>query len=102
MMTVLVRYRVREELAAVNEALIRAVFDQLRQVTPAGLQYRAYKLADDCSFVHWAQIDTADGSNPLVSHEACRHFQRGLHDRCSELPVSANLVPLDSYVASVV
>jgi hypothetical protein len=97
--TVLVRYRVRAEMAAVNESLIRGVFDQLRAVAPAGLSYQAYKLGDGCSFVHWAHIDTSDGSNPLLALDAFQRFQHALRDRCSELPVATDLFPVDSYAA---
>lgn len=100
MKTVLVRYRVREELAGINEALIRGVFDELREVAPPGLRYQAYRLPDGCSFVHIAQIDTKDGSNPLVSLDAFRRFQQALRERCSELPVAADLNLVDGYVGA--
>jgi hypothetical protein len=61
-----------------------------------GLRYRTYKLADGSGFVHGASIDTDDGSNPLVALESFRRFQQGLRVRCSELPVSVELLPLDS------
>jgi hypothetical protein len=97
MKTVLVRYTARDDKTAENEALIRAVFDELRSSAPAGLHYNAFRVADTSSFVHLATIDTADGSNPLVKLEAFKHFTRALGERCTEVPVAIDLVCVDGY-----
>jgi hypothetical protein len=97
MKTVLVRYTTRDDKADENEELIRAVFDQLRSNAPAGLRYDAYKLADRSGFVHLATIDTADGSNPLVTLDAFARFTTELGERCTEGPVALDLIRVDGY-----
>jgi len=97
MKTVLVRYTTHADRAAENQALIHAVFDELRATAPAGLHYATFKLADSPTFVHLATIDTADGSNPLVSLASFKRFQQGLPERCAEAPVAADVLPVDRY-----
>jgi hypothetical protein len=57
MRTVMVRYKTKEGQAATNEALIHAVFDELRSREPGGLNYASYRLADGATFVHIAMLD---------------------------------------------
>jgi len=97
MKTVFVRYKTHDDKAGENEALIHAVFDELRSSAPAGLRYRAFKLADGSSFVHLAMIDTADGNNPLSALASFKRFQQGLRERCVEMPVATDLLPVDGY-----
>ena len=58
MRAVMVRYRVKPEMAAENERLVRAVYAELQAVKPAGLSYQTHKLADGVSFVHVAMYGT--------------------------------------------
>ncbi len=98
MKTTLVRYTTHTERAAENEALIHEVFEELRGVAPAGFRYGAFKQADGATFVHFAMMDRADGSNPLVQLDSFKRFQLGLHERCVELPVVTHLATLvDAY-----
>ena len=99
MKTVLVRYTTRDDKAAENEALIHGVFDELRGKAPQGLRYTTFKLADGSSFVHLATLDTADGSNPLLTLDSFKRFQQGLRERCVEPPVAVDLFPVDAYWA---
>ena len=96
MRTVMVRYKTREGQAAANEALIHAVFDELRSREPAGLRYASYRLADGATFVHIAMLE-ASGENPLTSLPAFKAFQSGIKERCSEEPVVTELASVDSY-----
>ena len=100
MTIVLARYTTHPDKATANEDLIHAVFDELRRSSPAGLRYSAFKLADGPSFVHLAIIDTADGSNPLVTMDSFKRFQNGLRERCVEPPVVTDLLPVESYGAA--
>src|ERR1051325_6987279 len=86
MRTVMVRYKTKEGRADENEALIRAVFAELRTRAPGGLRYASYRLPDGVSFVHIAKVDTA-GDNPLTSLPAFKAFQSEIEDRCVEQPV---------------
>ena len=97
MKTVLVRYKTRDDKASENEALVRAMFEELRASRLAGIRYASYKLADGMSFIHVATIETADGSNPLASLASFKQFQQGLRDRCVEPPVALDLAPVDDY-----
>jgi hypothetical protein len=97
MRTVLVRYTTHDHKSGENEELIHAVFDELRASAPAGLRYNTFKLADGSTFLHLATIDTADGSNPLVTLESFKRFQQGLPERCLEAPVATDLVAVDGY-----
>lgn len=97
MKTVLVRYKTRDDKASENEALVRAMFEELRASRLAGIRYASFKLADGMSFIHFATIETADGSNPLASLASFKQFQQGLRDRCVEPPVALDLAPVDDY-----
>jgi hypothetical protein len=94
---VLVRYKTHDGKAAENEALIHAVFDELRDTAPAGVRYAAFKLEDGVSFVHLAIVDTADGSNPLPALKSFERFQQDLSERCVEQPKPTSLIPVDRY-----
>lgn len=96
MRTVMVRYKTKEGQAATNEALIHAVFDELRSREPGGLNYASYRLADGATFVHIAMLDGI-GENPLTSLPAFKAFQSGIKERCSEEPVVTELARVDSY-----
>jgi len=94
---VLVRYKVRDDKAAENEALVHGVFDELREKKPPGLRYGTFRLEDGSSFVHLAMIDTPDGSNPLRALESFKRFQADIDERCVEGPDVTELVAVDGY-----
>ncbi len=96
MKTIMVRYKTSEAHAASNEALIRAVFGELRARAPDGLRYASYRMADGATFVHVATLDTPN-ENPLTILPSFKAFQDGLKDRCVELPVVTELTRVDSY-----
>ena len=96
MRTVMVRYKTSEARANENEALVRAVFDQLRSRAPEGLRYASYRLADGVTFIHIATLATP-GENPLTALPAFKTFQAQLADRCVEPPVVTELTDVDSY-----
>jgi len=57
MRTVLVRYKTAHAHADANEALVKAVFEELRQTKPRGLRYASYRFPDG-TFVHVATHET--------------------------------------------
>ena len=87
MKTVIVRYRVKPDMAAENERLVRAVYAQLQAKKPAGLRYQTHKLPDGVSFVHVASYDGADDS-PLPQLSAFKAFIADIRTRCDEPPVN--------------
>jgi hypothetical protein len=97
MRRVMVRYKVKPEHVARNEALVRAVYDELQRTEPAGLRYATVKLEDGVTFVHLASTETEDGRSPLPELTAFKEFQRGLGDRCDEPPVLTELSEIGSF-----
>jgi hypothetical protein len=95
MRQVMVRYKVKPDRVAENEALVRAVYDELHRTEPAGLRYATFRQDDGVSFVHMAQ--TQDGVNPLADVEAFARFQEGIGERCDEPPVLTVLREVGSY-----
>ena len=97
MRRVMIRYKVKADRAAENEAFIKAVFAQLAAEHTAGLRYATFKLDDGVSFVHIASLETADGVNPLLSLKAFQEFTSHIKDRCEEPPVTVTLNEVGSY-----
>jgi hypothetical protein len=97
MKRVLVRYKVKADRSEENENYIRRVFEDLLETSPKGLRYASFKLDDGVSFVHFASIETTDGSNPLSESAAFKAFQERIKERCEEPPVAVELHEIGSY-----
>jgi L-rhamnose mutarotase len=95
MKKVIVRYKVKPEMAEENKKLIQAVFAELKKNKPAGLCYSSYMLEDGVSFVHLAQIEAE--VNPLSKSEAFQAFQKNIKDRCVEPPFAQNITDIGYY-----
>ena len=95
MTRVMVRYKVKPEQVARNEELVRAVYEELDRVEPAGLRYATFKLPDGVTFVHLADTDGA--GSPLTGLTAFKAFQAGLRERCTEPPVLSELSEVGSF-----
>jgi hypothetical protein len=95
MKRVIVRYRVKPELVARNEELVRAVYEELHRADPSGLRYATFKLEDGFSFVHIAETEGKD--SPLSELEAFREFQQDIVDRCDEPPVVSEATEIGSF-----
>ena len=76
MRQVMVRYKVKPERVAENEALVRAVYEELGRAEPDGIRYATFRLEDGVSFVHLA-LQTDDGPSPLTELEAFQRFAGG-------------------------
>jgi hypothetical protein len=96
MRQVMVRYKVKPDRVEENEALVRAVYEELARVAPAGLQYATFRLDDGVSFVHLA-IQAEDGPTPLAKLDAFQRFQADVRDRCDEPPAASDLHMIGSY-----
>ena len=77
--TVVVRYRPKADRADENQALVEAVFAELRQADPGGVRYATLRLADG-TFLHIADVE-AD-PNPLGGIAAFAEFQADIGERC--------------------
>jgi hypothetical protein len=93
----MVRYDVRPDQVAQNEALVRAVYDELRRTRPAGLEYAAYRLGDSGSFVHLVRHETPAARSALVELPSFRTFQDGHAARCLTAPVVTELHEVGSF-----
>lgn len=98
MKTIMVRYTTSEAQADTNEALVRAVFDELRATLPGGLRYATYRLPDGVTFLHLASVESPD-ANPLTTLPAFKAFQKQLKERCVEPPVVTELTAVSWYGA---
>jgi hypothetical protein len=96
MKQLMVRYKVKPDLAEENAALVRDVFDELNREDPGGFRYATYQLDDGVSFVHLV-TEEGEGKTPLSEMPAFRQFQEGIRDRCEELPVVSTLSAVGSY-----
>jgi quinol monooxygenase YgiN len=94
MKTIMVRYRTKPEHAEANAALVRAVFEALRQSTPHGLCYASYRLADGVSFVH---VATHAEPNPLSELPAFQAFQAQIKQRIEAPPEVTELFAVGAY-----
>jgi hypothetical protein len=97
MKQVMVRYKVKPGQGERNEELVRRVYEELHQTTPAGLRYATFALEDGVSFVHVASVEAEDGRNPLMDIAAFRDFTENIGDRCDEPPAPVNLREVGSY-----
>lgn len=95
MKRIMVRYRVKPDRVAENEALIRAVFAELQSTSPDGVSYASFKQEDGVSFVHIVSIETE--RNPLPDLPAFKAFTAEIEDRCDEPPVAVALSEVGSY-----
>ena len=94
MKRVMVRYKVKPEAVVENEALVRAVYEELRETQPAGMRYATFQLDDGASFVH---INFSDGGSSLNELASFRAFQEGIAERCEEQPQVSDLFEIGSY-----
>jgi hypothetical protein len=97
MKRILVRYKVKADKAADNEAFIRAVFEQLAEQQPEKLRYASFKLEDGLSFVHIAELADEGGANPLAALPAFKAFVADIKDRCDEPPVAMAMAEVGNY-----
>lgn len=97
MKTILVRYKVRPEMADDNQRLIEQVFAQLARDKPDGLRYQSFRLDDGVSFMHVATRDGDAEESPLMKVEAFRAFVAGIKDRCVEPPVQTEVKAIGRY-----
>lgn len=96
MKQVMVRYQVKPDRTAENEALVRAVYDELEHAKFAGLRYATFKLDDDVTFVHIA-VETGDCERSLADVEAFKEFRKDLGERCDVAPVATGLREVGSF-----
>lgn len=97
MKRLMVRYKVKADRVAENEAFILKVFEQLKREQPSGLRYASFKFPDGQSFAHLVLLESEDGSNPLSTLSSFKSFTAEIKDRCEEPPVPVELTEVGSY-----
>jgi hypothetical protein len=95
MKRVMVRYKVKPEAVAENEALVRAVYEELRLTQPEGMRYATFRLDDGVSFVHINFND--DTENALTGLASFKAFQENIAERLDEGPTVSELSEIGSY-----
>ena len=78
----MVRYKVRPDRADENEALVKAVYEELALKRPDGLRYATFRLPDGVSF------------NDVAAFTA---FVTDIASRCDEPPVATEITLVGSY-----
>jgi hypothetical protein len=96
MKRVMVRYKLKPDQVETNEALVRAVFDELHAESPAGFGYATFKLDDGVSFVHIVAEEDDEGKS-LSDVKAFAKFREAIRDRCDEPPVASELHEIGSF-----
>ena len=92
----IVRYRVKPDQAERNHELVRAVFKELREASPAGIAYSAYLLDDGVTFVHMAEED----GHSLTDLAAFGEFRKEIGQRCEVPPEAREATLVGRYLAS--
>jgi hypothetical protein len=95
--TLMIRYKTKKDQASANEALVHAVFDELRTRKPVGLRYGTFRLDDGVTFVHIATMETPAAGEALTGSPSFKAFQKDLRARCVEGPEPVELHAVDSY-----
>jgi quinol monooxygenase YgiN len=97
MKRIMVRYKVKPEMAAENRRLVEAVFATTKAQQFEGIRYATFVAQDGVSFVHAFSNERADGSNPLGESAAFKAFQANVRDRCVEPPQATEYETIGSY-----
>lgn len=85
----MVRYTTKPDRAEENEALSRAVYDELRANAPAHIAYALFRSGED--FVHLFINTEADSSDAVTELPAFKLYARDIADRCVVPPESTRL-----------
>lgn len=93
----IVQYKVKPDQVTVNEQGIRAIFDELERVRPAGLRYDVFKLSDGETFIHIVAHEGEQGRGHLAQLHAFKAFHKSLRERCEEAPVRTELSTVGSF-----
>jgi hypothetical protein len=93
--TKVIRYTTKPECAEENARLIRAVYAELAEASPEGLQYSTLRLDDGVSFVHIAVLDGE--VNPLSTSPAFSAFQAGIGERLATGPEQSDATLVGTY-----
>ncbi len=80
----IVRYAAKPEHAEENEALSRAVYEELRREAPAQIAYALFR--DGTEFLHLFVNTNADSSDALTELPSFKTYQKDILARCVAPP----------------
>src|SRR4051794_17057775 len=93
----LVRYSTKPDRADENEALARAVHEELRGTAPPGIAYLLFR--DGTAFVHLFINTRADDAEALTGLPSFKAYSAGIIERCEAPPeqMRLNVSLLEAY-----
>jgi hypothetical protein len=97
MRRVMVRYQVKPEHLAENEALLRAVYEELEATQPKNLAYVTFKLDDGVTFVHVAEDDETPGHSPLNELPSFKKYLENVRERLEAPPEQSSLTEIGAF-----
>jgi len=97
MKATMVRYETKPDRADENQALIEAVFAELRDRRPRGFSYRVFRLEDGVSFVHVVIEEDVDDPDSLQDVAAFQVFAKDVGDRCAVPPLAMGATVVGAY-----
>ena len=84
----IVTYKIKDGRTDENIGFVDAVFNKLREGSPAGVKYASTIADDKLTFTHIAYFETDEAKQFLTESPEFKQFQKDLKERC-ELPPSA-------------
>jgi hypothetical protein len=92
-----VRYAAKPEFAQENEALSRAVYEELRREAPAHITYALFRGGNE--FLHLFINAKEDSSDPVTALPSFKAYQKDILSRCVEPPKATrvNFDLVDAY-----
>lgn len=85
----LVRYVTKPEFSEQNEAMSRAVFEELRVQQPAHVAYGLFRNGHE--FVHVFINSEADDATAITELPSFKHFSDAIDERCEVPPQATRL-----------
>ncbi|HEY1695809.1 MAG TPA: hypothetical protein VGG39_26760 [Polyangiaceae bacterium] len=95
MRQVIVQYELKKDRVEEHEALIRAVFAELVETAPEGIQYGAFRQQGGVRYVHVAFVHAK--KNPLDAVAAFKAFTARIGERCVAPPEVVELTPIGTF-----
>ena len=97
MRRVMVRYQVKPEHLEENEALLRAVYEELEATQPENLAYVTFKLDDGVTFVHVTEDDATPGHSPLNELPSFKRYLEDVQERLEAPPEQSGLTEIGAF-----
>lgn len=94
-MHALIRYTLKAGEQVQHLEKVREMYKELAQLSPSGLEYSTYLMADGVSFVEFFRSDS--GPAPLAASPAFRSLRSTLDARCELPPTFVEMRKVGSY-----